>query len=112
MTAPETQSGFFDFKRRFSALIGAAGTTGLLPLGILIGLATVTGFDSTAFGVLAPDIRHTFHISTGTTDAIASLTGAVPIMLSVYIGVLGDRMNRIGLSFVAGLIWGVTAILT
>ena len=112
MTATETQGGTFDLRRRFSNLIGAAGSTGLLPLGILIGLATVTGFDSTAFGVLAPDIRSTFHISTGTTDAIASLTGAVPIILSVYIGVLGDRMNRIGLSVVAGLIWGVTAILT
>ena len=112
MTAPETSTGAFNLRQRFSSLIGAAGSTGLLPLVILIGMATVTGFDSTAFGVLAPDIRNTFHISTGTTDAIASLTAAVPIILSVYIGVLGDRMNRIGLSVVAGLIWGVTAIFT
>ena len=112
MTAPDAPTGYFNVRRRFSSLIGATGTTGLAPLAILIGLATVTGFDSTAFGVLAPDIRNTFHISTGTTDAIASLTGAVPIMLSVYVGVLGDRMNRISLSFVAGLIWGVTAIFT
>jgi len=97
---------------RFSALVGAAGSTGLLPLGILICLAGVTSFDSTAFGVLAPDIRQTFHISTGATDTIASLTGAVPIMLSVYVGVLGDRMNRIRLSTIAGIIWGITAIFT
>jgi ABC-type branched-subunit amino acid transport system ATPase component/predicted MFS family arabinose efflux permease len=112
VTAPERAPGILNLRHRFSALLGAAGTTGLMPIGVLIGMATVTGFDSTAFGVLAPDIRSTFHISTGTTDAIASLTGAVPIMLSVYIGVLGDRMNRINLSAIAGIIWGITAIFT
>ncbi|MHB1913081.1 MAG: MFS transporter, partial [Acidimicrobiales bacterium] len=97
---------------RFSALVGAAGSTGLLPLGILVGLASVTGFDSTAFGILAPDIRSTFHISTGTVDTVASLTAAVPIMFSVYLGYLGDKMNRLWLSAIAGIIWGVTAIFT
>jgi len=45
--------------RRFSVMLGPAG---LLPLALLVGLGVTQGFDGAAFGVLAPEIRHTFHL--------------------------------------------------
>lgn len=99
-------------RTRWAALQEAAEPVGLLPLAVLVGLASVQTFDVTAFGVLAPDIRHTFHLSNAGIDSVASLTGAVPIVFSVWMGYLGDRHNRISLSRLAALLWGVTAILT
>ncbi|HET6794683.1 MAG TPA: MFS transporter, partial [Acidimicrobiales bacterium] len=97
---------------RWRGFLSDLGTVGLLPLVILVGLAGVQSFDQVAFGVLSPDIRHTFHLSNGAIDAIAALTGAVPIVFSVFLGYFGDRGNRIRLSAAAGLLWGVTAIFT
>ena len=96
----------------WTSLQQASAGTGLMPLIILIGFSAVIGFDQQAFGVLAPDIRKTFHISTGTTDTIATLTAAVPILFSVPVGFLGDKRNRLGLTAICGVLWGVTAILT
>jgi ABC-type branched-subunit amino acid transport system ATPase component/predicted MFS family arabinose efflux permease len=88
------------------------GPTGTLPLLILIGLASVQSFDLNAFGVLSPDIKHTFGMSQAGIDVVASLTGAVPIVFAVWLGFLGDRGNRIRLSRYMGLLWGITAVLT
>ena len=88
------------------------GPTGWVPLGVLVGLAGVQTFDLGAFGILAPDIRHTFHLSVAEVDAIATLTGAVPVCFSVHLGYWGDKTNRVRLSVFAGLLWGITAILT
>ncbi len=86
--------------------------TGWVPLAVLVGLAGVQSFDLNAFGILAPDIRHTFHLSVASIDSIATLTGAVPVVFSVHLGYWGDRTNRVRLSVLAGILWGVTAILT
>jgi MFS family permease len=92
--------------------VAKLGPTGWVPLGILVGLAGVQTFDLGAFGILAPDIRHTFHLSVATVNAIATLTGAVPVLFSVHLGYWGDRTNRIHLSVAAAVLWGVTAIVT
>jgi ABC-type branched-subunit amino acid transport system ATPase component/predicted MFS family arabinose efflux permease len=99
-------------RARWSEFLTDAGAAGALPLLVLIGLAGVQNFDNVAFGVLSPDIRHAFHLSNGSIDAIAALTGAVPIVFAVFLGYLGDRGNRIRLSYGAALLWGVTAIVT
>ncbi|MGH9172630.1 MAG: MFS transporter [Acidimicrobiales bacterium] len=83
-----------------------------IPLAILVGLAGVQSFDFNAFGILAPDIRATFHLSVPSIDTIATLTSAVPVVFSVHLGYYGDRHNRIRISAVAGVVWGLTAILT
>jgi MFS family permease len=98
--------------RLLSKFVGELGPTGWLPLGILVALAGVQTFDLGAFGILAPDIRHTFHLSVASVDAIAALTGALPVLFSVHLGYWGDRTNRIHLSVAAGLLWGVTAVVT
>ena len=89
--------------------LGPAGPAGLL---LLLALAGVQNFDIIAFGVLSPNIRDTFHLSNGGIDSIAALTGAVPVIFAVFLGYFGDRLNRVRMSQIAGVIWGLTAILT
>ncbi|HEV8065146.1 MAG TPA: MFS transporter, partial [Acidimicrobiales bacterium] len=89
-----------------------AASASWLPLAILVGLAGVQSFDFNAFGILAPDIRNTFHLSVPDIDNIATLTSAVPVIFSVHLGYYGDRHNRLRISAAAGVIWGLTAIVT
>ena len=97
---------------RWTRFRDALGPSGLVPLGVLVGLAGVQNFDLVAFGVLAPDIRNTFHVSSGTITAVASLTAAVPIFLAVALGFYGDRRNRVHLVGAAAALWGATAIVS
>src|SRR5258708_11723910 len=92
--------------------LGDLGPAGLLPLAVLVALAGVQNFDLVAFGVLAPDIRDAFHISSGAITAIAGITGAVPIVFAIVLGYFGDRSNRVVLSAVTAVFWGVTALLS
>ena len=69
-------------------------------------------FDLNVFGILAPNIRQTFGLSVPQIDTIATLTSAVPVIFSAHLGYYGDRHDRIRFSIVAGLVWGVTAIVT
>src|SRR5438309_574786 len=102
-------------ERRMSGVrraLSDLGPAGLLPLAVLVALAGVQNFDLVAFGVLAPDIRDTFHVSSGTITAIAGITGAVPIVFAVLLGYAGDRGNRVVLSGVTAVFWGLTALLS
>ena len=98
-----------DLRERLRAATGGAS---LMPLLILVALAGVQNFDLVAFGVLAPDIRHTFHISSGAITTIAGFTAAVPIAFAVFLGYLGDRHSRVRLSVLAAVFWGITALLS
>jgi MFS family permease len=94
---------------RRSLILGPAG---LLPLALLVGLAVTQGFDVAAFGVLAPEIRHTFHLDNAGIDAVTSLTAAIPVMCAVFLGYFGDRGNRIKLTAAGAVLWGIAAIFT
>ncbi|HWE66467.1 MAG TPA: MFS transporter [Acidimicrobiales bacterium] len=85
---------------------------GVLPLVLLAGLAAVQGFDQSAFGVLAPEIRRAFHLDNAGIDLVTSLTAAVPILCAVFLGYFGDKGNRVRISRYAALLWGVTAVFT
>ena len=95
--------------RRSSIDLGAAGW---IPLLLLTTLATTQSFDANAFGVLAPEIRHSFHLDNAGIDAVSSLTAAMPILAGIFIGYLGDRHDRVKLTRYFGVLWGVTAIFT
>ena len=97
---------------RWASLRRATDPVGLLPIAVLIGLSSVQSFDLNAFGVLSPDIRHSFHLSNAGIDAVASLTAALPILFAIGVGYLGDRTSRIRMSAIGGIVWGVTAVLT
>jgi ABC-type branched-subunit amino acid transport system ATPase component/predicted MFS family arabinose efflux permease len=97
---------------RVKAFLADLGPAGVVPLGILVGLAGVQYFDLVAFGVLAPDIRHTFGVSSGTITVIASLTAAVPIFFAVVLGYYGDRSNRVRITVATAVLWAVTAVVS
>ncbi len=99
-------------RRRRPAFLDSLGPASWLPLGLLIGLAAVQSFDLNAFGILAPDIRQTFHLSIAQIDTLATLTSAVPVIFSVHLGYYGDRHSRVRISIVSGIVWGITAIMT
>ncbi len=88
------------------------GAAGWIPLLLLTTLATTQSFDVNAFGVLAPEIRHTFHLDNAGIDTVSSLTAAMPILTGIFIGYLGDRHDRAKLTRYFGIVWGVTAIFT
>jgi len=96
-------------RRRLGLLLGPAG---LLPLALLVVLAVTQGFDVAAFGVLAPEIRHTFHLDNAGIDAVTALTAAGPVMCAVFLGYFGDRGNRVRLTVLGAVLWGVAAIFT
>src|SRR5205823_121358 len=95
-----------------SALNDSVGDVSLIPLFLLLGLSAVERFDAIAFGVLSPELQTTFHLNDAKIASISGLTAAVPILLSVPLGYLADRVNRVRLAQLAALIWGVTAIFT
>ena len=107
--APGERVGRVGSSARLKRLLGPAG---LLPIALLVGLAVTQGFDGAAFGVLAPEIRHTFHLDNAGIDAVTSLTAAVPVMCSVFLGYFGDKGNRIKLTTAGAVLWGVAAIFT
>src|SRR4051794_3020128 len=98
--------------RAIHELSSNLGTVGLFPLFVLLGLAAVERLDAVAFGVLSPEIRDAFHLSNAGFDSIVGLTAAVPILMALPVGYLGDRFNRVRITQIAGFIWGLTAILT
>jgi MFS family permease len=108
VTQENAMAGAGDERRR-KLLLGSAG---LLPLALLVVLAVTQGFDGAAFGVLAPQIRHTFHLDNASIDAVTGLTAAAPAMFSVFLGYFGDKGNRVHLTILGAIVWGVTAIFT
>jgi MFS family permease len=98
--------------KRLAQFRTGLGPTGMVALLVLAGLAAAQNFDNAAFGVLAPDIRHTFGLDNAGIDTVSGLTGALPLLGSVVIGNLGDRGDRVRISRYSACMWGVTAILT
>jgi branched-chain amino acid transport system ATP-binding protein len=94
------------------ALNASVGDASLIPLFLLLGLSAVERFDAIAFGVLSPELQKTFNLSDAGIATISSLTAAVPILFSVPLGYLADRMNRVRLAQIAAFIWGITAVFT
>ena len=101
--------GFF---RSLLTLRTVAGSSGLTPAVILLCLSAVERFDANAFGVLGPDIRDQFHLSSAAFVSIATLTAVLPLLVTAHVGYLSDRFNRVRLAAASALLWGLTAIIT
>ncbi|HYW22805.1 MAG TPA: MFS transporter [Terriglobales bacterium] len=98
--------------RSLLSLREVAGAAGLTPLLVLLALSGVERFDANAFGVLGPEIRDQFHLSSAGYISIATLTSVLPLLVTAHAGYLSDRLNRVHLAAASALVWGVTAILT
>ena len=64
---------------------------------ILFGLNMVTQMNTTAFGILLPNIRDAFHVSNAGILAVVAVAGVVGLAMQVPIAQAADRHNRIHL---------------
>ena len=64
-------------------------------------------FDTAAFGTLAPDIRHAFHLSLHDFTNIVILNVSLLLLLAIPVSQLGDRVKRVPLVVVSGILAGL-----
>src|SRR5437868_5877261 len=74
-------------------LAEAPGSAGLFPIFVMMLLAAAERLDMAAFGVLAPEIRSSFHLSNAAFIPLVTLTSVVPLLLAVPLGNWADRTN-------------------
>jgi ABC-type branched-subunit amino acid transport system ATPase component/predicted MFS family arabinose efflux permease len=84
----------------------------ILPLAILFGLNCVDELDRSAYNVLIPEIRHSFHLS---IQGIVTVTGIALIaayLIQVPIGYYADRHSRIRIAGTGAAVWGFFTLMT
>ena len=79
----------------------------IFPLVVLSALYFFDEFDTSAFGTLAPEIRHAFHLSVDDFTKLIIVNASVTVLLAVPVGYLGDRVNRTRLVVYSGVIAAV-----
>ena len=99
------------WERLVERLVPETGGASLYPLVILFALNLADEFDIQAFSILGPEIRDAFGISTAQLTGIRT-AAALPGLLIPFVGILGDRVNRVRMSYIAAAIWGVFAVAT
>ena len=96
-------------RRRMLKVTGGAA---IYPLLVLFGLNAVDELDRTAFAVLLPNIRDEFGLDlTGVLSLIAVVAFGA-LLLQVPIANLADRYNRVRITWIGALCWGVFSLMT
>ena len=96
--------------RRFFEEMSGGET--LFPLIVLTGLNAVNQLDQTAFGVLGPDIRNSFHLSNQGYLTLVALTQLGGLLLAVPLAYYSDRLQRVAIAVVGAAIWAVFGVVT
>jgi ABC-type branched-subunit amino acid transport system ATPase component/MFS family permease len=81
----------------------------LYALVILFGLNAVDELDRTAFVILSPNIAEHFGVGLGGIFTVVALAGVVALGLTVPIAYLADRLSRVKLALVGGVVMAVFA---
>jgi len=89
-----------------------SGGEALLPLIVLVGLNCSSQLDQTAFAILAPDIRDTFHLSNGGFLTLVALTTLGALLLPVPLAYYSDRIPRVAFVLIGALLWAAFGLLT
>jgi len=84
----------------------------VMPLALLTAIYFFDEFDTSAFNVLAPDIKHAFHLSDQGFSAVVLLNLSIVLVLAIPAGHLGDRAPRRLLAVVSGVMAGVFSFAT
>jgi len=74
---------------------------------ILTAIVSLDELEGAAIYVLAPEIRHTFHISEGAIVFIGTASTAFFVLGAVPLGWLADRMKRVPIVGVSSVLFGV-----
>ncbi len=89
-----------------------SGGQALFPLIVLVGLNCVNNLDQTAFGVLGPDIRDSFHMSNQGYLTLVALTQLGGLLLAVPLAYYSDRLPRVMIAVAGAAIWGIFGLFT
>ncbi len=84
----------------------------LLPLAVLIGLSFIARFEVSAFQILTPEIKSTYHLSLTGLTALTALTAPLGLLLDVPVGYFGDRLPRMRLAAIGLTIFTAFTVLT
>ncbi len=84
----------------------------MVPLLVLAGLGAMTQFEGSAFNVLIPDIRQTFHLSLAGLTTITAVTAPIGLLLDVPIAYAGDRVRRMRMTSLGFLVFMAFSALT
>ena len=95
--------------QRFAKLTGGAPA---LPIVLLFGLNLVDEFDRVAFAALIREIADKFDLSDERILQVAGFASIATLLMSLPMGLLSDRFNRVRLAIGAAALWGVCAVLT
>ena len=79
---------------------------------VLFGLNAVDELDRTAFGILLPDIQKSFGLDLQGILALVAVVLAGALVLQVPIAHLADRHNRVAITIVGAISWGIFSLLT
>jgi ABC-type branched-subunit amino acid transport system ATPase component/predicted MFS family arabinose efflux permease len=96
-------------RERIDPLVGGAA---LFPLVVLFLLFFFDEWDTAAFGVLAPDIERSFHLTDTRFGLIVILNVSIVLLLAVPVGWLGDRIKRTWLVIAGGVLAAVFSFFT
>ena len=110
LTGPAGAAATRSPRSYFANLATSVGPTGLGPVLVLMLAYGIERFTVTAVGILAPNIRDTFHISNQTFITVSTLTAILPAIASAHMGYLADRVNRVRLAVVGTVAVGVIGI--
>ena len=99
-------------RARRKSLTAVVGGASLVPLAVLFTLNFVDEFDRVAFAALAPEIRDAFNLSDEGISTLRAIASVLALFAALPIGILADRFNRVRISIIAGVAWGVAAVLT
>lgn len=83
------------------------GGAPIYPLLILFGLNAVDELDRSAFGVLLPDIRDSFHMTNKSALTMVSITTTLVLLLEIPLSFYVDRANRVKIATVGAAVWAI-----
>jgi ABC-type branched-subunit amino acid transport system ATPase component/predicted MFS family arabinose efflux permease len=84
----------------------------VFPLVLLFFVNAVVWMDQTAFGLLAPDIRDSFHMTDKGILTLISLTLLGGLLIQVPLAYYSDRLPRVRMAIVGAVIWAVFGVFT
>src|SRR5580765_723868 len=88
------------------------GGAAIYPLLVLFGLNAVDELDRTAFAVLLPNIRDEFGLDLTGVLTLIAVVALGALLLQVPIANLADRSNRVRISWIGALVWGLFSLMT
>jgi branched-chain amino acid transport system ATP-binding protein len=111
-TGPITRSYPIGVRQLYDFFSKATGGSVIFPLVILASLFFIDEFGTAAFGVLAPNIEHAFHLSDKGLGTIVILQTSLVLAFGVPIGYYGDRLPRRTFVWIGAMIAGTFSLLT